>query len=160
MSVNDKEDQPQTLQAILSQPPEKRKPGRKKGASAVAVPRTLEWLSDRGYTVDITQWYNAFSGRRKDLYNIFDILAFTDTEVVGVQVCTTDFSAHLKKMMLEHDVVLRRWLRCASRRVMLFSWRKLKYKRGSAAYRIRGKIIEFYLDGNVIKWIEVQNDAE
>ena len=116
--------------------------GRKRGAAKIAVPRTIEWLSERGYTVDVAQHYNAASGRRKDLYNMFDLVAFDESHVIGVQVCCKDLSSHKAKVK-ENFSMVSRWLASPGRRFILFTWRPRKVKRGGKAVYMHGTAIEF-----------------
>lgn len=65
---------------------------------------------------------------RKDLFGIIDIVAITDEHTIGVQACAgSGLSAHRDKMLENHEAVMR-WLRCPSRKLELWAWRKLARK--------------------------------
>lgn len=62
--------------------------------------RTLKNLRDRGYTVDVVEYYNAFSRKRKDLFRFIDIVAIHPEEqgALGVQATTaSNLAAREKK---------------------------------------------------------------
>lgn len=70
--------------------------------------------------------YNAFSGRKTDLFNIIDCVALTSRGIVGIQTCSSDFSEHVKKLMDEEEVNTRKWLTTPGTRLLLIGWRKLR----------------------------------
>ena len=61
--------------------------------------RTVALLEDQGYICDVTESYNAFTKRKKDLFGIFDILAVGNGETLGVQITSkANMSARIKKI--------------------------------------------------------------
>lgn len=72
-----------------------------------------------------------FLTTRKDLFEGIDILAFhfDSPGVLGIQVCHADrFADHLKKLLA--SPVLKDWVRCEHRELVIVSWRKSPKKRG------------------------------
>ncbi|WP_428851320.1 hypothetical protein [Imbroritus primus] len=45
--------------------------------------RTLALLRKEGYTAEVTEHWNAFAGIRQDLFNVIDVLALGDGEILG-----------------------------------------------------------------------------
>lgn len=67
-------------------------------------------------------------GNRKDLFGIIDIVAITDEHTIGVQACAGSGLAAHRDKMLEHPEAVMRWVRCPSRKLELWAWRKLARK--------------------------------
>jgi hypothetical protein len=115
-------------------------------ARSTAVPRTLALLRDRGYFPWVVESYNAFSGKRNDMYGFADIIAITDETTMAVQVCGTDFAPHLRKMTVERREAVLAWLGNPHRRCLLVGWRKLLKKRGGKQKVFKPRIVEFFVD--------------
>ena len=115
-------------------------------ARTTAVPRTLKLLRGEGFVVDVAEAYNAFSGQRKDLFGWMDLVAYCDQYTVGVQVCGTDVSEHVRKMMGERKELIESWLRGPFREAILIGWRKVLKKRGGVQKVFKPRIFHFYLD--------------
>ncbi len=116
-----------------------------KMARSSAVPRTLKLLREAGFTPWVVEQYNAFSGKRSDLFGFADILAITESDTVAVQVCGADFASHVRKMTGEAAPLLSLWLREPARTCLLIGWRKLKAKRGGKQMVFKPRIVEFRL---------------
>ena len=96
------------------------------------IPRTLKLLRDRGWEVDVCErWIGPASARRrKDLFGLFDLLAFDERGVAGIQVCAgSGHAARAKKMRAE--VLMDQWIVSRSRFAAVISWRKSPIRRGS-----------------------------
>ena len=88
--------------------------------------RTLEVLKGQDFLLQVVEVWNAYTGTRKDLFSIFDILAVHPAHgTIGVQVCGKDFSSHVEKMTVTHKEALILWL-LGDNRAVLIGWRKLK----------------------------------
>lgn len=92
--------------------------------------RSLALLRKRGYTVYITEYWQAYAKIRKDLYGWIDIMAINPEtqETLGVQTTTgTNLSARIKKA--EGLDAYHEWLKCGN--VAEFhGWRKILKKKG------------------------------
>lgn len=85
---------------------------------------SLAVLRKQGYFCEITEHYNFFSKRRKDLFGIIDIVALGNGETIGIQTTTVNgLSAHRKK--IRESLTISPWLR-AGNRFLLHGWRKKK----------------------------------
>ena len=104
-----------------------------------ATQRTLKWLKNRGLWTGVVERFvgQGKFGVRIDLFGIIDIIALSKAGVVGVQSCSTDFSAHYKKMTVECREQSLQWMRTPGTVLMLIGWRQLvAYKKdGSKAKR-------------------------
>jgi len=90
------------------------------------TPRTLKWLRDLGYVVDVAESYNAYTKRSKDLYGFIDVMAVhpDKQETLAVQVTTgSNLSARIKKAEALDGYWA--WL-AAGNAVEFHGWRKLK----------------------------------
>lgn len=59
-------------------------------------------LEKEGYLVEITERWNSFARKRKDLFDFIDLLAIRKGEVVGVQTTSlSNINARIKKIQ-EH----------------------------------------------------------
>ena len=93
--------------------------------------RTKALLHERGYLVDVVESYNAFTKRKKDLFNIFDILAVGNGETVGVQITTKSHMAtRIRK--IEESEFLPEILK-AGWKVVVIGW--FKKENGRYAYK-------------------------
>lgn len=92
--------------------------------------KSLKLLRERGYSVFITEHYNAFAKVRVDLYGFIDIVGLHPKErgILGIQTTTgTNLSARIKKAQGIKQYWL--WLSCGND-VEFHGWRKLLKKRG------------------------------
>ena len=84
--------------------------------------RTVALLESRGYKCDITESYNAFTKRKKDLFHIFDILAVGNGETVGVQITSkSNMSSRVKKISESEylpELIRSKW------RILVLGWYK------------------------------------
>ncbi len=65
--------------------------------SLLVMSRNL--MIDAGYRVEKVEHYNAFSKRKKDLFNMFDLLCVGHGETIGLQVTDrTNVSHRAEKM--------------------------------------------------------------
>ena len=105
--------------------------------------RTLKELRKRGYRVDIVERWIPIPGghgRRRDLFNIIDILALSTDFILGVQSCGNSFSAHWKKLTEDEAENTWDWLSMPYTRLEIWAWRKVKVKRGGKAVRWEPRI--------------------
>ena len=116
--------------------------------------RTLKWLRDKGRTCGIVERFNHYGGEfgiRQDLFNFIDIIAIDPVDgIIGVQSCGQAFSEHVKKMTAND--VLPLWLKFA--KVELIGWRKVVLRRGGSAVRWTPRVMDFWLEQDVILWKE------
>lgn len=88
--------------------------------------RTYRLIESWGWTdwwpVEI---FNMFSGKKTDLFHIIDLLVLTRKGVVGIQVCGSDYSEHVRKIMEYEQVNTRKWLSTPRTRLFLIGWRKM-----------------------------------
>lgn len=121
-----------------------------------ATSRTLKLLRDIGL---LNYWcverFNAFSGRRTDLFNIIDYLAL-HKGVIGVQSCGTSFSPHVKKLMEDEQRMTRKWLRTKGTSLILIGWRKLKKKKGGKQMVYYPRVAKITLKKNTLKIEELE----
>lgn len=123
------------------------------GEAAIAglspTQRTLRALREQGRVCEVVEKFNRFAGPhgvRRDLFFIVDVLALDPQRgFVGVQSCGQDFAAHQRKMLEERAQECIDWLSTPGGRLELWSWRKIKLKRGGKAMRWQPRIREFTL---------------
>jgi len=120
--------------------------GKPKGLSPTQ--RTLRALRDRGLVCAIVEKFNQYAGqfgRREDLFGIIDIIALDpERGVIGIQACGSDFAGHKRKILEEKYQETSDWLNTPGTSLELWSWRKLKVKRGGKAmvWKPRVEVIE------------------
>lgn len=82
--------------------------------------RTVKHLKDQGYMVATVEYYNYFTKRRHDLFNVIDILAIGNGETLAVQVTSkSNMSARIRK--IEECEALPEMLR-SGWRVIVHGW--------------------------------------
>ena len=67
-----------------------------------SMQRTLRALRELGYQPAIVERFNPYAGKfgqREDAYGIFDIIAYGNGRIVGVQACGSDFASHDRKIL-------------------------------------------------------------
>ena len=114
-------------------------------ARTTSVPRTLTLLREAGYCAAVAEKFNAFSGHREDLFGFLDIVALSPGITLGVQVCGTDFSSHVRKLTEERGYFVKKWLENPDRKCLLIGWRKVLKKRGGKQKVYRPRMMEFCL---------------
>lgn len=115
--------------------------------------RTLNAMRRMGRMAAVVERWNRFAKIRQDLFGFIDIIALDEScGIVGVQSCGSSFASHLAKITSEcHDAAVA-WLRCGGK-IELWSWRKIKLKRGAKKYVWRPRVADFTMQGNAIKVI-------
>lgn len=118
----------------------------KRGLSSVQ--RTLRACREQGRFVEkVEQWISYGKpgsakpgmppGTRRDAFGFIDIIAIDTDAIVAIQACTSDRKAHYDKIV-ENEYSLP-WLK-AGGKIEIWTWRKLKLKRGGKAVRWTPKI--------------------
>ena len=86
--------------------------------------RTLKRLREQGFTAEVTEHWNHFDKKRKDLFGFIDILAIKEGIVLGVQATSgSNTMARVEKIRL-HENYLR--VIHSGIKVQVWGWRKLK----------------------------------
>lgn len=116
------------------------------------VERTLAELRSKGIKVAVVEKWNAYSRIRQDLFGIVDILALDPARgFVGVQCTGTDFASHWKKLTEDRAQDCIDWLKTPGGYLEIWSWRKVKVKRGGKALvwspRIKILTLEDFFEG-------------
>ena len=80
-----------------------------------------------GYEVMVAdvERFERHSGRTHDLFGIIDVLAIQGDLHRGIQVCGTDWQAHITKFRDETTLSCKRWLASEYRTLELWGWRKV-----------------------------------
>ena len=90
--------------------------------------RTVALFQERGYQCDIVESYNSFTKRKKDLFNLFDILAIGQGETVAIQLTSkSNMSTRIRK--ISESPILPELLR-SNWRVLVVGW----YKKPNGRY--------------------------
>ena len=86
--------------------------------------RSLAYLRNLGYHVEIVEHWNHWTKRRHDLWQFADLLAIRKGEVLAVQVTSgSNVSARVKKIA---DSEIAPHVRDAGIRIEVHGWSKLK----------------------------------
>lgn len=115
--------------------------------------KTRDWLKEKyNAIVGNVEFYNKYSRKTLDLFNLFDTLAIFNHALYGIQITSdANFSKHHKKMI--DNQILFYWLD-TDQVAWLVSWHKKKIKRGGKKYVWTPKIREYYL----MDYREVEKD--
>lgn len=132
--------------------------------------RTLEFLRNSGWQVQVVERFNPFCKRRVDLFGIIDIVGLREQRILGVQ--STSYQCrkgHLDKICIEESDSTRTWLE-AGAELWLLTWKKVKVKRGGTAFRyepvldiIDAHFIQAYLTDSPLdlcEQVQVQIDSD
>lgn len=83
--------------------------------------RTKKRYERLGYRVGTVERWVPQARRRIDLYGIFDLLAISESETIGIQATTTtNLSARVRK--LREAEILPLWLAAPGRRAIVIGW--------------------------------------
>lgn len=121
--------------------------------------RTLAALRNEGCYAGIVERFNAYvgpNGIRQDLFGFVDLIAiYPDERGITAVQCTGQHGhpAHRAKIM--ENEIAPEWLR-AGGRIELWSWRKVKLKRGGTAVRWRPRVEVFSIQDGVITGEELE----
>ena len=68
---------------------------------SIALQRSKNLLEKEGYHVWIVEYWHAFAGIRRDLYNMCDLTALrADVNgITGIQCCGEDIQGHIQKIL-------------------------------------------------------------
>jgi len=83
--------------------------------------RSLKYLREQGYHVEIVEHWNSFTRQRKDLWTWCDLLAIRENEVLAVQVTASAVANRIKKI---EDSVTVGFVRKAGIRIEVHGHRK------------------------------------
>lgn len=83
--------------------------------------RSLEYLREQGYHVEIVEKWNHWARIRQDLWGWCDLLALRKNEVLAVQVTASAVSTRIKKIQDSPTV---QFVRDAGIRIECHGWRK------------------------------------
>lgn len=86
------------------------------------LPKSMAVLREAGYLVEKVERWNAFSRTKADLFQIADLVALGDDEVVFVQVTSASNHAARRTKIADHENTGR--IRKAGVRILLHSWAK------------------------------------
>jgi hypothetical protein len=69
---------------------------------SIALQRSKAWLEEDGWKVWKVEQWNQWSRQKTDLFNLMDLLAIRAniSGVLGVQCCSGDAAAHVKKYLV------------------------------------------------------------
>ena len=112
--------------------------------------RTLKAMREQGRICGIVERFQQYGGSfgvRQDLFGFIDIIVIDPVQgIVAVQSCGMDFAGHVKKLTEERNEACYEWLKFSP--CELWSWRKVKLKRGGKAMRWRPRIADLRLNEN------------
>jgi len=108
--------------------------------------RTIKLLENQGFKTWNVELWNSFSRRKTDLFGIIDRIAIRPGQIVGVQICGSDFQPHVRKITESEYTVP--WLESGAL-LWLIGWRKVLKKRGGKQriYRPRFGVFTAGADG-------------
>jgi len=121
--------------------------------STSATQRTIRALKSQGRKCAIVEKWNPHVNIRQDLFRIIDILALDpERGVIGIQT-GTQRASHFRKITEDEAQNTIDWLETPGTVLELYTWRKVKVKRGGKAVRWEPRIEEIIYDGNEFKAI-------
>ena len=130
-----------------------------KGLSSMQ--RTLKAMRADGRICGITEYWNAFSKTKCDLFGFVDILALDLTgKIIAVQATTGNcHRGHIKKINDERNEIAKSSL-LAGGFIELWSWRHVKIKRGMKATKCLPRITDITIENNELIFNERKNNAK
>jgi hypothetical protein len=86
--------------------------------------RSLKMLRAEGFTVAVTEHWNAFAHIRQDLFGFVDLVALRASETLAVQTTTADNLSARRRKILASPLLSR--VLGAGWRIEIHGWRKVK----------------------------------
>ena len=112
----------------------------------IKIVRAIAAADGRRILVANVESMNPHTGKKKDMFGIFDALAVDGATFRGLQACGTDWNPHVEKLR-ENVETCRRWLRPGNSTIELWGWRRVKRK-GRMVFRPRLQVITLdFLEG-------------
>ena len=118
----------------------------------------MDILKAAGYRCEKVERWIPGAGIRKDFLGCIDIIAIRakKKKLIGLQVFTTAWMEHKRKICDEYPDGARLWLECGHQ-LYFIGWRKLKVKRGGKAFRWVPRFGKVKAKKKKLVLIEVQN---
>lgn len=110
--------------------------------------KTLQYFRNKGLLIGNVERFNAFSGRKSDLFYIMDFIAISDKETIAIQSCGSDFAPHVVKLFVHERENTVKWLSNPSRSLILIGWRKTKMVRGGKRFTYTPRIWDIIYENN------------
>jgi hypothetical protein len=111
--------------------------------SALKDQNIIHWIVERNFPP--SRKYP--KGCKEDFLHIIDLIAL-DNGVVGVQVCGTDWTPHVSKIIGKYAHNTTAWLQQPGTRLELWGWRKVKKKKGGKLMVWKPRIADILLMGH------------
>lgn len=89
--------------------------------------QTLNQLRKLGYMVQVVERWNAFAGKRQDLFSCIDVLACGPNMTVGIQATVTgSMNKRISKILDDPKVreKAQKWLKDSHRKLYVWGWAK------------------------------------
>ena len=125
-----------------------------------ATQRTLAALRTQGYICGMVERFvrDGQFGHRVDLFGIIDLIALDKNPntggVIGIQSCTTAYTAHVRTITEDCKQNTIDWLETPNCRLELWAWRKIKKKRGGKLKIWKPRIADIYLQRGKLVVVE------
>lgn len=97
------------------------------------TPQSRKLMESRGFKVELVEHYNAFTQRRHDLFNLFDLLCIhmETGEVAAVQTTSaSNITSRMNKITEHENTPI---IRKAGWRILCHGWKKL----ANGRYQVR-----------------------
>lgn len=101
--------------------------------------RSLAECKKRGWTAQVVEKWNPHAKVRQDLFNVIDIVALTDTGILGIQACAgASHAARAAKMRAEPKTLA--WLKSGGV-LTVWSWAKRGGRNERKIWTLREEVI-------------------
>ncbi len=138
-------------------PGKPRNPAKKRAKPYKSTRRALDVCEERGWTAGLVERRLPHTFTTVDFLGFADIIALDDRDGAhAIQACQTDVAPHMAKIRDDAKVSpnVARWL-ARGNRLSIWAFRRLKYARGSAAFRWKLREIRVVLVSGAIVFEEV-----
>ena len=116
-----------------------------------SIQRSLKRIKERKWVYWITEKWNSYTRTREDLFQFCDILCLDEDRTIAIQACGSDYQPHVRK--IKENEWVRPWLK-GGRELQIWSWRKLKKKRGGKAMVWKVRVCDVLLINNELYFEE------
>ena len=141
--------------------------------SSIPLQRSKKLLEQDGWSVDKCEYWNQWSGQRRDLFHLADLAAIHENFIgtTYIQCCGEDLQEHVRKVMEGYEVKsgkhkgeiippnphLYKLLK-AQNKFLIWGWRLRKHEGTKDTWQLRE--IEFLIKDGVVSAYENKTELE
>lgn len=119
---------------------------------------SMSRMRSAGFACGMTEYYNAHTGKRHDLYGFIDFIATGNKQIVGVQCCNrNDLGNHRHKIATDCRQDVEAWLDCGGA-IEIHAWDRKDKKYTPNKPKIKptweGRVLRLWVEHVTHRWLQ------